>query len=345
MSVVIASSRVASLANVARDIAFVAQQHGLQPVLIDYHISASQIRKLGNHLIVVMAFNPLVSTSWMLLVRDSYIEGVPAVFYATVEGFLPSYWIKKWMKTDFPIIANSNFTYNILLRAGLPVIDKVLHGYNPEDIRIALKYHEMSKKLLERRVGKGKVLGVVASGHPRKGHHRFKEVVKKVVEKNKEVKFYILTDESGAKHYQGIPHVYTDTSFGKRLRTEVLAMISAFDFLVQPSLCEGFSLPVLEANAMGVPVIHLAYEPIIEFSDEKANIYVPYERTKKVRPYEGIEYFLHLYDPEVFAERILQAVSMSKEEYQERCERAKESVKHLNVLNLYPKLLKFVKAL
>ena len=147
-------------------------------------------------------------------------------------------------------------------------------------------------------------------------------------------------------HYTGIEGVYVDTNFGKRSKAEVLGLISAFDFYIQPSLAEGFGLPVLEAMAVGVPVIHLAYEPLTEFSIPEANLWVPYKQVVYNSFGEGIDYELHLYDSKDFGSVILDAIDMiknRKSEYEDRKNRARETAKKYDIMKLYPKLLDILK--
>ena len=345
MRLAILSSRATSLMNVAKDIAYVAKKRGITPVLLDYAANPYDIRRMADAAIVVMTFNPLMSRTWFLLSRDLNKLGIPSFVYTTTEGRLPLRHIRDWMRSDVTYVANSNYTKEKLMEAGVPVIDVVYHGINLDEVALALKYRDAFRKEIEKKVGKGIIFGIVASNHPRKGLQKFVQVIRLVREKCKEAKFYIVTTPTALTIFAGIEGVYVDTNFGKRGKAETLGLISAFDFYVHPSLAEGFGLPVLESNALGVPAIHLAYEPLTEFTDPKANLWVPYETVVTNSFGEGIDYELHIYNPSEFASMILEAVEMyknRKSEYEDRRARAQRKAREFDIMRLYTRLIDLV---
>jgi len=241
--IAIITSRATSLMNVARDIAYVVEAKGYTPLLLDYMVPASSLKMISDAVIVVMTMNPLIARSWLLLSRDAKKLGIPSFVYTTVEGRLPRRYIQPWMMRDVDFIANSNYTRIMLEQSGLNVIDMVYHGVNFQEIEDALKFKKQARKFIEEKLGKGVYFGTVVSGHPRKGLRLYAQVVKQVAEKNKEAKFYILTTNEALPIFAGVKNVVIDKMFGKRRKIEVLALISAFDYYVQPSLAEGFCLP------------------------------------------------------------------------------------------------------
>jgi len=342
MRIAIITSRATSLMNVARDIAFVVEAKGYTPLLLDYMVPASSLKMISDAVIVVMTMNPLIARSWLLLSRDAKKLGIPSFVYTTVEGRLPRRYIQPWMMRDVDFIANSNYTRIMLEQSGLNVIDMVYHGVNFQEIEDALKFKKQARKFLEEKLGKGVYFGTVVSGHPRKGLRLYAQVVKQVVEKNKEAKFYILTTNEALPLFAGVKNVVIDKMFGKRRKIEVLALISAFDYYVHPSLAEGFGLTILEALALGVPAIHVSYEPLTEFSSREFSFQVPYNRVEYNSFGEGIEYELHLYDTNAFAETILAALDTFKkkpEVYNDMRAKALKAAKKYDIMKLYPKLL------
>jgi len=332
--------------NVAKDIAQVARKQGHTPVCLDYLANAEDVRRMCDAAVIVMTFNPMLARSWFMLYRELKRRGVPAVFYTTTEGRLPRRYVLPWMKRDLEVVANSLYTKSKIEEVGVAVIDVVLHGFSPEDVEVALKYRNAVRRELESKVGKGVIIGVVASGHPRKGHKFFGEVVRLVRQEVKEALFYIITTPAAATFYMGTDGVFVDTDFGNRGKSETLAYIAAFDFLAHPSLAEGFGLPVLEANALGVPAIHLAYPPLVEFSDPKLNYWVNYKQLIFDSFGEGIDYELHLYDPTEFAKAIVDAVKFkldAPDEYEARREELRKAVAKYSIYELYPKLLSYIK--
>ncbi|RLI86865.1 MAG: hypothetical protein DRP01_03225 [Archaeoglobales archaeon] len=342
MRIAIITSRATSLMNVARDVAYVIKKQGYSPLLLDYMVPASSLRMICDAVIIVMTMNPLIARPWILLSRDARLYDLPSFVYTTVEGRLPMRYIKPWMIREVEFVANSNYTRAMLEQSGLNVIDMVYHGVNFQEIEDALKFKKQARKFIEEKLGKGVYFGSVVSGHPRKGLREYANVVRQVVEKNKDAKFYILTTNEALPLFAGIKNVVIDKMFGKRQRIEVLALISAFDYYVHPSLAEGFGLPVLEAMALGVPTIHIAYEPLTEFSSREFSFQVPYTRVEYVSFGEGIEYELHLYDTNAFAETILVALDTYKnkqEIYNDMRAKALKQAKNYDIMKLYPKLL------
>jgi len=230
----------------------------------------------------------------------------------------------------------------MLRQHGLNVVDMVYHGVNFSEIRDALRFRDQARRFMEERLGKGVIFGSVVSGHPRKGLREYAQVVRRVVEKRRDARFYILTTNEALPLFAGVKNVVIDKMFGKRRKIEVLALIAAFDFYVHPSLAEGFGLPVLEAMALGVPPIHIAYEPLTEFSRREFSIQIPYTDVVYNSFGEGIEYELHLYDPGAFAEAIISAVDMIREDrdrYEDMRSRAMRASRRFDIEKLYPRLL------
>jgi len=343
------TSRATSLMNVARDIAFVIQNKGLIPMLFDYLLASSSARMLFDKAIIVMTMNPLVSRSWFMLSRDLLKDGVPSLVYTTIEGSVPKRYVKDWMRNEVLFVANSNYTYSKLVEAGLRVIDIVYHGVNFNDINMAKQYTNSFKNYLRDKLGDGIVFGTIASNHPRKGLEYYRSVVRNVCSKTDKAKFYILTTPGAIGHFTGINTdrkcVVVDTRFGQLERNEVLGLLSAFDYYVQPTLAEGFGLPVLEAMALGVPCIHIDYPPLTEFSDKSFNIMVPFKQITYNSFGEGINYELHIYDPNDMTEAILEAIDIyenNKSKYEDMKAKAIEKAKQYDIMKLYPRLLEIL---
>ena len=158
--------------------------------------------------------------------------------------------------------------------------------------------------------------------------------------KRKDVVFYIVT-EAPLPVSEG---VILERAFGKRTHTEVLALIGAFDFLVIPSYTEGFGLPLIEANAFGVPVIHTLYPPLSEITSE-ANFHVPYADVVEEDYGDGILYELRIWKLNDFVDAIIDAVECylnRKSEYEDRKAKAIENAKRFDIETLYPKLLEYL---
>jgi len=334
------TSKAVSLRNVGRDIAFVAQSKGMVPRLFSYIIPPYEVPELCRKAIYIMTYSPVWCTHWVLNAYDVYRhgKGIPVLFYGTVEGKIKRHLIRKWMMDAVPYVANSKYTYEKLVEAGLRVIDIVYHGVNFQEIAEARKLKQSARNYIARRTGEGIIYGAVLSGHPRKAHEQLLEAFRKARGEAKDIKLYIISK----KPITPTEGVFLDTKFGEYSRTELLAIIGAFDYLIIPSYCEGFGLPLVEANALGVPVIHCMYPPLSEITCD-ANITFPYKDIQYVDLQEGILYEYHIYDTKDLASAILEArniVKEEKEKYLKIKNKAVEHAKKFNIMKHYSKLLK-----
>lgn len=345
MRLVILSPNATSLMNVARDIAYVAQKMGHQPMLFDQIISPREILDMADGAIIISVGNVATASTWMTLYRDLKKLQFPAVLYTTIEGRIPRIHIHPWHIRELEFIACSHYVRQRMVEAGLRVIDVVPHGVNLDEMEIAMKMRDIARKYIEEKVGPGVVFCTVSNAHKRKGLMFYAREIRKVVEQTDDAKFFIVTEERGVHHFTGIKNTYVESKFGGRTRMDILALMSACDWYVQPSLIEGFGLPPLESMAMGVPIIHMAYAPLIEYSEPTFAIHVPYKDVKFEPMMDGLEYELHYYEPGAFAKAILEALDIKlnqPDRYQEMSRLAMEKAKQYDVMNTYPKLINYV---
>jgi len=105
-----------------------------------------------------------------------------------------------------------------------------------------------------------RIIGNIARLSYQKGQKYLIEAAPLVIERFKSVKFFIvgegeLGSELKAKVRQkGLQDYFIFTGF----RTDITRLLSAFEILVMPSLFEGLCFSVIEASAMGVPVVATA---------------------------------------------------------------------------------------
>jgi len=101
------------------------------------------------------------------------------------------------------------------------------------------------------------VLGIIARLVEQKGHRYLIEAFAKAVQHNRTLRLLIvgsgaLEDDLKARaHKAGLEKAVLFTGY----RTDTSDLLGAIDIFVHPSLWEGFGLAVLEAMAMGKPVI------------------------------------------------------------------------------------------
>ena len=297
-----------------------------------------------------VVFNPTwiidIATAWLMCKR--YAKGVP-ILYTTIEG-VPQKWVVQSYATRYvEVIANSYFTKKMLEKAEVPVIDVIHHAIDfelVEEAKKTIKYFE--KQIRERHKDKV-VFCFVGREDPRKGIDAMLTAVNKVAQKYRD-KFVVLmvVNASNPEKYS-VPNVELAIPFGEAEYTEILAFMGACDYLLFPSYCEGFGLPVLESMAMGRPVVHAWFEPLSEFSHKEANITFDYEYEQYVRPtpaHSADQFFLyHVYDVNELAHAIEYAIDIKlnyPSEYEDRCAKVREHAKKWDVKKVYKKFLNYL---
>jgi len=284
--------------------------------------------------IMVMTFDPLYVGTWLLQLKDFQKHGIASQCYATVEGMPKEHLIREWEREDIIYVANSNFTRKMLEAVGLQIIKVIPHGLNYEDI----EYAKTMRKDLHQKLKARFVVGTVQSGHPRKGLEYLARVAQITREKNPDIKFYVLTEPKGARWFEGLDNVFVDNRFMKLPRVEVLSLIGSFDVYLQTSLCEGFGLPLLEAQAQGVPCIYPEYEPLTEITPKTLNFPVPVISTEMKDFGDGIWYLCHYYDTEEMSRTILYTFDIyrkSRGNFNGLKEKLKDHAKQYEMTNTY----------
>jgi len=348
MRILIITSKAVSLTNVARDIAYVAQKLGHVPRLTRIMPLTTEVSRVADAVIFVYPASPLFCTSYFAKFREYRVHaGVPCVFYTTLEGRLTTYLVKTWMRRDLEFVANSNYTAHWLREAGLQVLGVVHHGIVREQVEVAKKMVHVARKNLEKVHGDKVIFGALAFWHKRKGLDYLAKAIKVLSEKRKDFVVHLVTNSQTMKYIGSIEGLYVDTVFGTRSREEILAFLGALDWLIIPSLAEGFCLPLLEANAMGTPAIHCLYQPLTEISDVDANIPFPYDEVVLEDLGEGFDYEMHRYDPKILAKAMEEAIEIrlhDERDYRQRCERVRRVLDRFDAEKLYPQLLKYLGA-
>jgi len=342
---VFASHRAVSLLTVASHIARAIEGEGREAAVYRRYVAPADVQRLASAAVIVMPADPIFAVPWMLLARDLSVSGMPAVYYATVEGELDRTHVARWM-ASIRFVANSEYTASKLREAGLPVCGVVHHGVDLEETERARRVAKHVIARLERLgipagagTGDGVVAVTVASSHPRKGLDRLARVAQLVSQREPRVRFLVITDGEGESKLGSLPNVTALPVMGELQREEVLALIAAGHVYVQPSLAEGFCLPVLEAHALGVPAVHADLPPLREYS---AGWRVPVRGVTLAKIDGGILYELHEYDAGEFAEVLLQVADLVRrgdsavDDYRERA--FKVAQEH-DIRRVYPGLL------
>ena len=348
MRIVIIAGKATSLLNVAKDIAHIAQKRGHVPRILRYIDAPSTLANIADGVILIYPTSPIFCAEYMLLYREMTLHyQIPIVYYTMIEGRPRRVHIRPWMIRDVEFTTVSKYVKEKLAEVGLRVKDVVYHGLLKETIEEAEKLTPIARKHL-RKMHKDKIIfGVLSHTHPRKGLDKLASAVKILSEKRKDFIVHLVSSNKAEKLVMDTPNIYLDTVYGNRSRTEIFAFLGAIDYLIVPSYCEGFCLPIVEANAMKTPAIHCSYPPLTEVSDLENNIVFEYEHKEFVNTGEGIEYEYHIYDEKELANAMDEAIDLiknNKEEYEEKSIKVSEYASNFDAEKLYPKLLKMIGA-
>ena len=342
------SSRAISLQTVAMDIVKVAGKLGVKSTWDTRVVPSYELRSNGDSALIVMAVDPLVATPWFLLARDCSKGGVRNAFYGTVEGKVNTKYVHGWMR-EVDFIANSEYTQNKLLEAGFNVVGVAPHGIDLDSVVQAKRSKSLGLGYMEKlglNPSKHVIVTTVANSHPRKGLAFYDKVAEIVGGKDGSVKFLVITEDRGLGYFKSRGNLVVTVDFGKLNRITILSIIASSHILALPSLAEGFGLPVLEAMALGTPVVHAELPPLMEFS---TGFTVPvrdvaYFDRSEVGP-SGIVYEQHLYDASEFAEVVLQVVDMLRNRREAVVDwkvKSYERALQYSIYTVYSKLLRLM---
>jgi len=346
MRLSIITGKATSIINVSKDIAYVSQKLGHVPRILNYVESPSSIARLSDGVILVYPASPLFCAEYMLLYRDLRVHyNLNVAYYTMIEGRPRRFHVTPWMLRDVEFVACSKYVRDKLQDAGFRVKDVVYHGLVREVVEESKKLVPIARRNLERLHGDKIIFGVVSHTHPRKGIDYLVSAINTLREKRDDFVVHLVTNREARRRYSGVQTLFIDTVFGTRSREEILAFLGAIDFLVVPSLAEGFGLPIVEANAMGTPAIHGMFPPLTEVSELKGNLVFEYSDVRFINTGEGIEYEYHIYDPKTLADVMDWAIDIiknHKEKYEDMSERVKNALDRFDAEKLYPKLISMV---
>jgi glycosyltransferase involved in cell wall biosynthesis len=266
----------------------------------------------------------------------------PKAFYTTVEG-IPTKahtLCSNLPKIDF--IANSEFTKKSLEQAGLQVSEVIHHGIDWEKCQRLRKDSELIKKKWEGEFKDRVKFLYVGRNDPRKGLDLLERAIGMVNETMPDKVVFLLFTEGNLDKLDSAQNVVRVGTVNSLPYDQVLRLIGGCDYFLFPTVCEGFGLPLLEANAMGKPAIHCWMPPLSEFSSKDFNFVYGYYEERLVNCQNMQYWIFHTYRPELLAEMITEAVRVFKEnkaQYDEFCIKAAEHTKAWDYHKVYGRLL------
>jgi len=289
---------------------------------------------------------------WFSLATTPYIADAvfpylycnkPKAVYVTIEGVPTKANIRYSNLPRLEFIAVSNFVANCLRKVGLKVKDVCHHAIDIQQCQRIMKEAKKYREKLHEKYYNKCILLYVGRNDPRKQLKLL--LLANEILYSQGFHDYVLmlhTDES-AKAMNWQQNVQFTTGFGSMSYQSVLKLIACADYLIFPSVCEGFGLPVLEANALGIPAIHCWFAPLSEFSNTDFNFVFDYIEEKLVSQDNLQWWIFHMYDPEHLAEMMKYAVETwksDKEQYLEYCTKAHEHASKWDYRKIYPRLLR-----
>jgi L-malate glycosyltransferase len=155
------------------------------------------------------------------------------------------------------VIAVSKHMAGILRRSGYPA-DRITHIHNGIDVgAVRSTRHQQD---VRRELGvdpETYLIGTVGRLSPVKGHSGFLRAARLVLHKQPRAKFLIVGDGplSAELHAMAVALRIDGACLFAGHRTDVHDLLSAMNVFVLPSLSEGIPMALLEAMALGVPVV------------------------------------------------------------------------------------------
>jgi glycosyltransferase involved in cell wall biosynthesis len=338
----IITGKAPSLKVVANDISTVFKEEGVPNSIYYMPVPEFEAVYQFDKSIIFMPFDPSYAIPYFLIYREYGRKGIDRVFYTTIEGYVIRQMLPDWVKRDVEVIAVSNYVREKLEEAGINVLDVIHHGIDTKQLKDIIPKKDAVRKMTGGKV----VFGTIASSHKRKGLDLLASAISLIQEKI-DAGFYILTQPDARPLFSGLKNVYVDVLFGRYTRLELLRLISSFDFYICSSLSEGFGLPLIEAQAFGIPVIYPDYAPLNEFMNPNINFPFQWESIEEYEDKFGIRFELHIYKPESLAEKIVEAYNLhasNNDEYKKITVKAKRYVSEkYDIRKHYPNFKKYLK--
>ncbi len=339
MSMAIATDpRAQSVYNEALKIKRVFEAHGFSTEILDIFSRPSK-RYDG-----LIFWSPFTHSAISQIFKwDNGRTAGRVIYYFVIEGvllggYIHSMWLgAAWKKY---IATPSVFAKSMVEKGCLcPVREVIPHQIDPDPP----VDHEYGKRWRSR-FGDKKVILYNGSNIVRKGLWKLREAIDILSKRRRDFVVVIHTSDVRLPMHTPVSSLYTvntivEPEFGKLSMDKVYAKMLYTDYVVLPSLVEGFGLPVLEALNLGKPVITIDTYGVNEIVDPSNSFMVTRTRDTWIS-WMFILFKARDYDPQDLADTMDQALSASREEIQDKVARGKEkAARYHNTYKRFVELL------
>jgi len=313
------------------------------------------VPKMANSISVAdVGLNSNVGFLWMQLCSFEFLGAeVPAYIatdkpkavYVTIEGVPTKANVLYSNLPKIQYITVSDFAAKMLSKVGLRAKARVHHGVDLEAVKRAKEVSPRIRQYLDSKLGESVKILFVGRHDPRKALPKLAVANRILLEKGITSYHLIMKTEPSAKSLFPEENVVFVDNFGSTGYVETLALMHACDYLVFPSVSEGFGLPVLEANAVGRPVIHVWMPPLVEFSSKEFNFVFDFDAVELHQNAYRQYWVMHDYSPENLAEMMAMAIDVKlnqRDEYEEYCIQAEMHASEWDYRIVYSDLLELM---
>lgn len=319
-----------SYTNLAYDIKLVLENEGF--VVLENLSPFSQIMLGG--IIVLANATDIYHRPYFI---RYYNAKKPKVLYVGAEGKMIYDTMVQWLYTSVDPIANSEFSYRNLVSSGIRPKGALLHGVNITLAENAKKKADEIRSKLQAQFTNKTYIGVVSGTTERKNMKLFVETTgilnKQFPDVAKQIEFFVISNKDFLQYV--VPaNVHFIAEFGSKPREDIFAFYGAMDYVLVPSGCESFGLPVLESMAMGTPVIHMPVAAMAEFTSWQYNIlFAPKEEEDYLDKRFMVQEKIARFDPAELATIIANIVNLTDKQI--RAENLQKLAKNYDIFKQY----------
>lgn len=267
------------------------------------------------------------------------------VLYGTCEGFpiIDAAGMEMHVAEQIEIIPVSSFVKMCLETVGFEPTNPIYHGLDMKQTTIDERFSAWLWKHM-----KEPVALCVSGNTERKGLDRYIVACKlaSINLINSEPGFILHSGEGFVK----IPGMIQDlqvrnlwytNSFGMLSEQKINSFYDLCRVLVQPSYCEGFGLPMIEAFRFNKPVIAVNAQPYNEIvEDGKTGLLIPVKDVVRRKYLDRFLFPMHTYSVDDLANAMSELLS-DENRIKEMSSRIEEEKMRFDVSKTYPKILEY----